>query len=225
MNKDIEKALANFRLQAGRYTKTEHYYDGKQDLAFATEKFQNTFGTLFREFALNLCPVICDAVRDKLRVTQFSIDDAGIARRSDTAKREDTQAGSLRSDAVRIWQQNRMGTRAGEIHKEALKNGDAYAIVWPDARGLAVIHPNKAANITVAYDEDLPGQISWAAKHWRTADKHIRLNLFYPDRIEKYISKNESEGSLPDAADFTTLGSKFKVQSSKVSSEFFDFEL
>ena len=34
------------------------------------------------------------------------------------------------------------------------------------------------------------------------ADKHIRLNLFYPDRIEKYVSKRESEGYLPDAKDF-----------------------
>ena len=41
-----------------------------------------------------------------------------------------------------------------------------------------------------------------AAKYWRNADKHIRLNLFYADRIEKYISKSESEGTLPDAIDF-----------------------
>src|SRR5438445_5003940 len=77
MNKDIEQALTNFRVSAGRYAKAERYYNGDHDLAFATEKFQNTFGTLFREFALNLCPVICDAVRDKLRVTGFSVDDAG----------------------------------------------------------------------------------------------------------------------------------------------------
>src|SRR5688572_8691543 len=72
MNKDIEQAITNLRLSTTRYAKPERYYNGDHDLAFATEKFQNTFGTLFREFALNLCPVICDAVRDKLRVTGFS---------------------------------------------------------------------------------------------------------------------------------------------------------
>src|SRR5438477_722440 len=79
MNTDLQQALDNFRLQATRYAKYQRYYDGKHDLAFATEKFQNTFGSLFREFALNLCPVICDAVRDKLRVTGFSIEAAGSA--------------------------------------------------------------------------------------------------------------------------------------------------
>ena len=108
------------------------------------------------------------------------------------------QAGSLRSDAKRIWQQNRMAIRAGEVHKEALKCGDAYMIVWPDQNGHAVMYPNRATNISVTYDEDSPGKIAWAAKYWRTADKFVRLNLFYPDRIEKYISRNESEGTLPD---------------------------
>ena len=209
MNKDIEKALSGFRMQAGRYTKTERYYDGKQDLSFAAEKFKNTFGTLFREFALNLCPVICDAVRDKLKVNGFSVDSYGVTElpsyRGGVSDNSENSEDSLDSATRRIWQQNRMGTRAGEIHKEALKNGDAYAIVWPDASGKAVIYPNKAANITVAYDEDMPGQIAWAAKYWRDADKHIRLNLFYPDRIEKYVSpKSNVQGPMSGTESFST---------------------
>lgn len=219
MNKDIEQALVNFRLSAGRYAKTERYYDGNHDLAFATEKFQNTFGTLFREFALNLCPVICDALRDKLRVTGFGVEDAGVVSSQQSAVRSRNSGNSVDSvtSATRlIWQRNRMGTRAGEVHKEALKNGDAYAIVWPNTRGEAVIYPNKAANISVVYDDDCPGSIIRAAKYWRTADKYIRLNLFYPYRIEKYISRAASEGTLPDANGFQPFGSRFKVQSSKL---------
>jgi len=220
MNKDIEQALTNIRARKAWYEKTTRYYDGDHDLAFATEKFQNTFGTLFREFALNLCPVICDAVRDKLRVTGFSIEDghrnAGSLPASERS--EDTQAGSLRSDTRSIWQRNRMATRAGEIHKEALKNGDAYAIVWPNAAGEAVIYPNRAASITVAYDDDAPGRIVWAAKMWLTADKHTRLNLFYPDRIERYISRTQGEAPSLDAKDFALLssGSGFRVSSSEL---------
>lgn len=37
---------------------------------------------------------------------------------------------------------------------------------------------------------------------WRTADKHTRLNLFYPDRIERYITAKPSEGTLPEAREF-----------------------
>lgn len=187
MNTNIDKALADLRLNGGRYARFERYYNGTHELSFATEKFANAFGTQFREFAMNLCPVVCDAVKDKLKITGFTADPGS----SDQASR-----------AARIWEQNRMGLRAGEVHKEVLKNGDAYAIVWPDGSGRAMIHPNKAANICVTYDEESPGRILSAAKVWRTANKHTRLNLFFPDRIERYITAKPSEAALPASSEF-----------------------
>jgi hypothetical protein len=202
MNQDIETALKNFRISSDRYRKAERYYKGDHDLAFATEKFKNAFGSMFREFALNLCPAVCDAVRDKLKVREFRVEQGG---------------GALSTDAWRIWQTNRMGRRSGEVHKEAVKNGDAYVIVWPNARGEVTIYPNKAGMCTAVYDEETPGRVLWAAKHWRMPDKRVRLNLFYPDRIEKYISKAASENTLPDAKEFTPYGAvpspKSKVRS------------
>jgi len=224
MNKDIEQAITQLRLNAERYAKAERYYNGQHDLSFATEKFQNTFGTLFREFALNLCPVIVDAVRDKLRVVGFSVEDAGRVSSPHVSKGADRDAGALPHGratdtasgtaalARSIWQRNRMGTRAGEVHKEALKTGDSYLIVWPDAQGRAIFYPNKAANIFVATDESSPGRVTWAAKAWRTSDKRVRLNLFYPDRIEKYVSpKSKVQGpmsggtEISSGVDFSTL--------------------
>lgn len=222
MNLHIEQALQNFRDNAARYARAERYYRGSHDLAFASVKFQNTFGAMFREFALNLCPAVCDAVRDKLIVRGFGVEEAGsemdwprenhnVPPTTPSTKNAATppQAGrelegSLGREAQRIWDRNRMGTRAGELHKEVLKNGDAYAIVWPDANGEPVIYPNRAGTCTVVYDEEAPGRILWAAKYWRTPDKRTRLNLMYTDRIEKYISVRESERALPEAGDFVT---------------------
>ena len=197
MNRDIEQAVERFRGRAARYARNERYYRGDHDLAFATEKFENAFGSLFRAFALNLCPAVCDAVKDKLRVTGFGVDDAGKEiepqRRGDAEKPHDT--------AGTIWQRNRIGIRAGEVHKEALKNGDAYLIVWPNERGGAVMYPNRAATCEVFYDEEQPGRILWAAKYWQAHDKRIRMNLFYPDRIEKYVSREPSETLYCDPTD------------------------
>ena len=86
MNNHIEQALADLRMRAIKYERPERYYNGEHDLKFATEKFENTFGTLFREFALNLCPVVCDAVRDKLRITGFSVDSIFAAGRNGERK-------------------------------------------------------------------------------------------------------------------------------------------
>lgn len=198
MNKEIEQALATLRANAQRYSRAERYYNGEHDLAFATEKFQSTFGTLFREFALNLCPIVCDAVRDKLRVTGFSLEALGEG----SVEAQDDPVLSAR----RIWRQNRMGTRSGEVHKEALRSGDAYVIVWPGADRRAMIYPNAGRSIAVVYDDEIPGRIAQAAKCWATADKHLRLNLLYPDRIEKFVSRNPSEGALPAASGFVPMG-------------------
>ena len=124
MNEHIQEAVEHFRSRTATYTRAERYYAGDHDLAFATDKFKNAFGTLFREFAMNLCPAICDAVRDKLRVTGFSLDGG-----------DEGTAGELTANARRIWSAGKMRLRAGEVHKEALKCGDAYMIVWPDAAG------------------------------------------------------------------------------------------
>ena len=187
MNINIEQAIENLRSASRRYSKYERYYNGVHELSFATEKFANAFGSQFREFAMNLCPAVCDAVKDKLKITGFGVESGA----SNTAMH-----------ATRIWDANRMALRSGEVHKEALKNGDAYAIVWPDTEGRATIFPNSGAGISVEYDEETPGHIINAAKSWRTADKHTRLNLYFPDRIEKYISAKPGETFLPDATEF-----------------------
>lgn len=205
MNIHIEEAIDRFRVNSVRYAKRERYYGGDHDLAFATDKFRNAFGALFREFALNLCPAVCEAVRDKMRIVGFAVE------------RDKTQDPAMRSEINRIWNANRMRIRAGEVHKEALICGDAYMIVWPDTSGSAVMYPNAAASVTVTYDEEQPGKIVRAAKYWRCADKRIRLNLFYPDRIEKFVSKDQPEGLLPTADNFTPIaGSRNPNSSSSV---------
>lgn len=191
LNPDIKKALERFRERANAYAKTERYYGGDHDLAYATAKFENAFGKLFREFAMNLCPAVVDAVRDKLVVTEFRIEEG------------ETAAADL---AWKIWQKNRMEIRSGEVHKEAAKQGDAYVMVWVNDKGDVTIYPNKAATCTVFYDDENPGKILWAAKLWRRDDKRFRLNLFYPDRTERFISKakgsENTEATPPDAKEY-----------------------
>jgi len=190
IEKDIDKAARYLRENRSRYTETENYYDGDQDLAFASDKFKNAFGSLFREFSLNLCPAVVDAVKDKLVITGFRAESGGE---------------NIPEDAWKIWQQNRMGKRSGEIHKEAVKNGDAYAIVWPDPTGRVTIYPQRAGMCMVEYDEETPGRIVWAAKYWRRLDDRHRVNMFYGDRVEKYISRPERSATRDARPDPETI--------------------
>lgn len=191
MEETLERLLARLRENGVRAAKYERYYDGRHDLRFATEKFANTFGELFREFALNLCPVVCDAIRDKLRIKGFS------AERSELG---DVDA-STRSVAIRT----RLHTVANQVHKEALKTGDGYAIVWPDSRGNARIYAQKASNIAVDYAQDEPGRIIAAVKWWIDENKYARANMFFDDRIERYVSRSKTEGYLPAMKDLIAV--------------------
>jgi hypothetical protein len=187
---DLGRAIKSLSAKAAAYQKTTNYYAGRHNLAYASDKFKNAFGGLFQEFALNLCPAVVDAVRDKLIVSNFTVEKGADGQKD------------LPGEAWKIWQANRMGKRSGEIHKEAIKNGDSYAIVWVDPNKKVTIYPQKAATCTVFYDEETPGKVIWAAKYWKLADKKIRINLYYPDRIERYITKQKTDGGIPDEKKF-----------------------
>ncbi len=182
---EIEQALAFLRARQSAYLKYRRYYDGDQPLAFATDKFRNAFGSVLKEFAYNLCAVVVDTPADRLEVTGFGVEG------SDTS--------TAGADAWAIWQQNRMDVRAGEAHQEALRSGDAYVIVWPDETGQPILYPQPACLMAICYDEEQPGKTLWASKIWQTREKLVRLNLYYPDRIEKYVTRSKSDG-LPEKA-------------------------
>jgi len=181
---DIAAALAQLRARITDYQLYHDYAAGRHRLAFATEKYRNAFGALFRAFADNLCSGVVDAVADRLVVTGFSVEQGPE---------------SAANDAWAIWIVNRMDQRAGEVHNEALTSGDAFVIVWPDGDNNPTIYPQDAANVTVRYDPETPGRLLWAAKVWLADDKRYRLNLYYSDRIEKYVTQAKAEAGLPES--------------------------
>jgi hypothetical protein len=179
---DLKAILKALAARQDGYRLAADYYAGAHQLSFATAKFRSTFGSLFSAFADNLSAAVVDAVADRLQVTGFDVEGEGQA------------AGD---DAWALWRQARLPRVAGQVHQEALTSGDAYLIVWPDAEGQVVFYPQAAASTTVTYDADHPGRILRAAKWWRTEDGRVRLTVYYPDRIEKYVTASKVSGGLP----------------------------
>lgn len=180
---EIDVALRQLRSRLVSYQLWDRYYGGHHRLAFATEKFRGAFGSLFSALADNLCPAVVDAVADRLRVIGFGVEE-GLETATATA--------------WEIWRANRMDRRSGEVHVEALRSGDAYVIVWPDEEGLPRLYPQSGAAMTVHYNEDMPGSMDYAAKFWPVEGK-LRLNLYFPDRIEKYVSRKQVD-ALPETS-------------------------
>ncbi len=162
----------------GGYRVARRYYEGEHNLAFATDKYRSVFGRLFSAFADNLCPAVVDAITDRLRITGIGFDE-----KVDGASEE------LATRAWEIWQRNRMDVRSLEVHHEALLTGDGYALVWPNRAGEAVIWPIAADEIAVAYDPNIPGQLTMAARSWQDDDGFVHLDLYFADRVERLVTR------------------------------------
>jgi len=179
-----DRALARLIASQDKYRLYRDYYGGDHRLAFATDKYRSTFGQLFAAFADNLCPAVVDAVADKLQVTDWGIQ--ASEGQSDDALDEQAEA---------VWARNRMDLRAGEVHQEALREGDAYVLVWQGADGKAALWPQRADQVMVEYDPEDPGKVALAVKVWRVDTKadgtggRYRVNVYTPQAVLKYVSR------------------------------------
>ena len=177
---DIEQALSLLRAQAPQCALATAYYEGRHGLFFATEKFRNAFGGLFHFFSDNLLSVVIEILTDRMIINGYAVEEGN----------------SIAGDrAWEIWKRNRMDLYALEAMREAFITGDGYVIVWPDERGDARIYPQAAENCAVFHDPEATEKIMWGVKLWLSWDRKLRLNMFYPDRIEKYVTLSAIDGS------------------------------
>lgn len=182
---DLTWALKHLRARKGHYDLYRQYYRGNHRLAFTTENWRSEFGLMVKGVADNLCPTVVDTMVDRLEIAQFT--------------------GTSEETAAEVWKDNRMDLRAGEVHSEAAKQGDAFLLVWPDAENKPAFFLNTADQMCVRYSQEVQGKIVYACKVWIGEDEKAYATLYYPDRIEKYISKNKVRGySLPEKGDATT---------------------
>jgi hypothetical protein len=225
---DIAWSLAEFEKRRALYANFRSYYDGKQKLMVRAERVKTVFGDLFKDYRVNLCGPVVDAVADRLQIAGFS--DAGTKSGEAKEGEQGTEGENpIEADAAAVWERNLMALGSGEVHQESLSTGDSYVIVWPGADDEPVMYLHNAHEVVIRYRSDRPGAVSLAAKMWRedlpavqqmpgfVYDEEgnrqtsfrkvgtvpaVRLNLYYEDRIEKYAARRGRAGTWPKAASF-----------------------
>src|SRR5687768_5544467 len=156
------------------------YYHGIQKNEFVGAALQTEFGDRLSSLSCNRCGPIVDTIADKLQIEGF----------------QDRSEFDLGKDATEFWSVNDMDLISGEVHTEALVTGDGYVIVWPDADGTPVIYPQKSEQMAVLFDFERR-TLSCAAKAWQIRGGKWRVNLYYEDRVEKFVS-NKPQAELPN---------------------------
>lgn len=170
-----------------RRIKTEvykNYYDGKHSFNYQSEKFRSLFGDRLRKFRDNLCKIVVNAPVDRLELIGFS----------------DESDKTIYDKSWQIWKRSSMPRLARRVHLDAFKYGDAYLVVWTDKNGKSRFYPQDSRNCAVWYDPETL-RVSYGAKMWQGLDGFYYLTLYYPDRIEKYVTPRKYQpGNAPASA-------------------------
>lgn len=177
-----------------RYKTYREYYDGEH----ATQLTKRQRRTLERKgnerFRDNYCPLVVDAMAERLHVTGFTVGE------SSALLGEPNPQSLLMWD---WWQANRMDAWSGNVHLSAVRDGDAFVLVsWDEEKQMPVFDMELAYDgsdgVKIHYSDEKRGVIRFASKRWVISDPEDdagnkrRLNLYYPERIEKYVSNDKT---------------------------------
>jgi len=176
---DIKKAFDHIIASRDAYIKAEAYYDGSQPEVFQSQRWNRIFRFENADFRFNFAKTVVDSVHNRLDIKQVQGVEESANNYLDT-----------------VFDQTDIKLDMNEIHRNALVYGDCYAIVWPDTNGVVAIDYNSPKTTTIVYDQENPRIKSFAAKMWQIeteTEKVIKLNLYYPDRIEKYEGRGDLE--------------------------------
>lgn len=176
--------------QDNRFRRLERYYKGHQPLAFATEKFQATFGTRFGASS-NFCVPVVSAVAERMTIQGFRFGDAGAD-----------------EDAWDLWQSNDLDADSGLAHLDALVFGRSYAMVWPDgddAPRITVESPREVITMHEPWDRRV---VRVAFKRWMDeADGYQYGILATKDQIlslkssaKAYVDEYRDDPTVTNAA-------------------------
>lgn len=181
---DINVGLQLLDKHLDEHTKAETYYDGTQPEVFASRRLRRALEETGTKYRINFARTPVSAVLDRLEIAAITGANKGTSEKLDE-----------------IWWQNELHIEAEDFHRWALVYGECYAIVWPDGDGGVDINYNSPKTTKIIYDTENPRKKSFAVKRWVVGEgksERVRLNLYYSDRIEKYISKDHKPKSERD---------------------------
>ncbi len=148
------------------------------------------------EFNFNYCTGIIDSKAHRLNVSAF-----------DT---EDNQKDKL----WEWWRKNRMDRKQGIVHRASIRDADAYVLTsWDEKAQMPrfdVEFAYAGDGMMAYYSQEHRDEIEFVSKHWRQlygtgAGKIRRCNLYFPNRIEKYVSNDDTAlGNWQPYVDDTT---------------------
>ena len=155
------------------YELTRQYYNGDHDTAL-TDRLKKFLPPRL-QFRDNYMNVVVDALSERLKVIGFNADDEDFG-----------------EWAWDLWRHNRMDYTQVVVHTETIMIGDSYVLCDWDDKNERPRFTHQPAEMIIPHYDETTRQIDWASKKWIQKklgeEPETRLNLYYPDKVEKYIA-------------------------------------
>lgn len=166
-----------------------HFYEGTADEIIASRTLRRALGDSGSKFRMNYARIVVSSRLDKLELSSITSPDPAAQKLLDD-----------------WWASKELADETHDTHEAACEFGDGYVIVWPseidDAGNVTDVDIffNSPENVRIFYSTENPREASYAIKVWTVAvgdEKRLRVNLYYKDAIERYISNTEIKDNAP----------------------------
>lgn len=185
------------------------YFAGEHDTWLTERQRQFLEETAGSKFRLNQCPLVVEALVDRLEVSGFEIIGAEEPEEENPADLADsgeppapTPGAGLVDFANLLWEENRLDAGQEEIFRQAAIDGLTYVVLDIDPEGHLTFNHNDAycsskaggpeEGVKLHYGSaNRRGEPIFATKRWAVqsgegAGYRRYFTVYYPDRIERY---------------------------------------
>lgn len=185
---DLAVALEGMKNAHEGYDRAEDYYEGDVPEVFASIRLRKALARVGMTYQFGFAATPVNAVVERLTINSITSEDEAV-----------------QAAVEQVWRDNELGLHATNIHRKACTFGDAYVFVWPsetDEKTVNVFYQDPRT-CRVFYDPENPLKVAFAVRKWRegpepangaTNERRSRVDLFYPDRIEQYVSVAGAKG-------------------------------
>jgi hypothetical protein len=176
---DLTAGLSAISAALPAYEEAKVYYDGLSNEKFLSSALARQLGSKTNEFHFNYSRLVVTSRLDRMEIASVVT--------------EDGSADNIIGD---IWNRNQLDLEIQDAIEASLVFGDAYLIVSDSDEGPDVFY-NDPMTTRAFYDTENPRKMAYAIKRWMSGDR-LRVNIYYPDRTEKLISKGKPSLDMRD---------------------------
>lgn len=187
---DLEYALGELDHHMGGYIEAQLYAQGRSpELFFLSDQARQDVIQFIDGFRLNFAGLVVDTIADRMIVNAIN----GLDRRG-----EDT-----------VLESNQFYTWVPEAIYDMLTDGDHYVLSLPgETEDAPVMMPSNAVDTRLFYDSETGRIAELGIRRWsigRGKNRSVRANLWYPDRVERFIRPPDAKWQRYDTDELSDV--------------------